>query len=128
MRILVTGGRDYVDRFWDDERGYWVYYIGPKSAKMKQVLDVFVKPDDVIVHGAAKGADSMADDYAKANGILPEPHPADWDTHGKRAGYLRNQEMLDTGIDKVIAFPGGKGTAMMVQIAEKAGVPVVVVE
>lgn len=52
--------------------------------------------------------------------------PADWDKYGKRAGYLRNVQMLDEGKpDLVVAFPGGKGTAMMVKLAKERGVRVI---
>lgn len=42
----------------------------------------------------------------------------------KAAGHIRNKQMLDTGIDVVIAFPGGRGTANMVKIAKEANVQV----
>ena len=48
---------------------------------------------------------------------------ADWATHGKKAGPLRNQRMIDEGHpDLVIAFPGGKGTDDMTRRALAAGV------
>jgi acyl-CoA synthetase (NDP forming) len=51
--------------------------------------------------------------------------PANWKKHGKSAGPIRNQLMLDVGKpDLVIAFPGGSGTADMIRRARKAGVPV----
>lgn len=78
-----------------------------------------------IIHGKAEGADDLADQWAVVNWVPIEEHPADWDKHGKAAGPIRNQEMLATGIDYVIAFPGGRGTAHMKKIAEKAGVPVI---
>lgn len=44
---------------------------------------------------------------------------------GKAAGPIRNQRMLDDGKpDRVLAFPGGRGTANMVKLAKAAGVPV----
>ena len=48
--------------------------------------------------------------------------PADWTKHGKAAGPIRNQKMLDECPDLVVAFPGGKGTADMVRRAMKAGI------
>lgn len=79
----------------------------------------------VIVHGAARGADTIARLVAEDLGLATEAHPADWKKHGKAAGPIRNQEMLDSGIDLVIAFPGGNGTADMVKRARQAGVEVV---
>ena len=52
-------------------------------------------------------------------------YPADWDTHGRGAGPIRNKQMLEEGKpDLVIAFPGGKGTANMIGQAKEAGIPV----
>jgi hypothetical protein len=67
----------------------------------------------------------MASRYADEHGLSQERFPADWDTHGRAAGPIRNQRMLDVGKpDFVIAFPGGHGTANMVRKAKAAGVQV----
>lgn len=106
MRVLVCGGRDYND------------YMTLSS--VLETLDI-----TVLIHGAAKGADSLADFFAKNDNLCVERYPADWAKYGKRAGYLRNQQMLDEGKPElVVAFPGGKGTAMMVKIAREAGIEV----
>lgn len=55
---------------------------------------------------------------------MTEPHPADWSTHGKAAGPIRNQQMADARADLCLAFPGGKGISDMVRRAERAGIPV----
>lgn len=79
-----------------------------------------------LVHGAATGADSLAAEWWGDIQERPtEAHPADWDRHGKAAGPIRNQEMVDSGLDLCIAFPGGRGTADMIRRCEAAGVPVV---
>lgn len=105
-RIIVTGGRDYTDK-----------------ETIERVL-AQLPHDSVIVHGAAPGADTLAHLAAKRLGLKVEPHPAKWKQHGKRAGILRNREMLGAGADAVIAFPGGNGTADMKRIAEEAGIHV----
>ncbi|KKK86431.1 hypothetical protein LCGC14_2763330, partial [marine sediment metagenome] len=51
----------------------------------------------VVIHGAARGADSLADLYARQNGLETEVYPADWDKYGKGAGPVRNKQMLDEG-------------------------------
>jgi hypothetical protein len=116
MRILVCGGRDYADedvvaRVLTDAFTFWI----------RSSDEPFV-----IVHGDARGADRLAGAWADAypDILVNEPHPADWTRYGRRAGPIRNQEMLDSGIDLVIAFPGGRGTADMVHRARKAGVKV----
>jgi hypothetical protein len=49
---------------------------------------------------------------------------ARWEQYGKRAGPLRNEEMIQSGADLVIAFAGGAGTADCVRRARRAGIPV----
>lgn len=110
MRILVCGGRNFND-----------------EAYLTAVLNTYnLTSDDLIIHGDAKGADRLAGKYAEERGINVLSYPARWHIYGKSAGMVRNRHMLQDGKpDLVIAFPGGKGTAGMVQIAEKAGVPIV---
>jgi hypothetical protein len=83
-------------------------------------------PGTIIVHGAARGADQMAARIASRCGFATEPHPADWDRHGKAAGAIRNLEMLDSGIDRVLAFWDGnsRGTLHTITEAHRRGVPV----
>lgn len=125
-RILVCGGRDYnnKDRVWavldTFAREYSRYYVHN---------DNWLPTDIVIIHGAAKGADSLADSWAVHNHAQIDKYVANWKKYGKSAGYRRNMEMLvDGDPDMVIAFPGGKGTAMMIKIAEEAGVRVVKID
>lgn len=113
FRVLVCGGREYADR-----------------VRVGKVLDAVlagaksVGKDLVIIHGNARGADLLADQYAREKSIRALPFPADWDTYGTRAGYVRNKQMLDEGKPHaVIAFPGGVGTRMMVGLAKRYGIP-----
>ena len=58
-------------------------------------------------------------------GIEVRGFPADWDKYQKRAGFIRNSQMLNEGKPHAVAaFPGGVGTRMMVGLARRAGVPV----
>jgi hypothetical protein len=112
-RYLVCGGRDFCD---------W--------RKLDTALRrAFGNSAGVVIQGEAIGADFLAKAWALANGIEVESYPADWKTHGKAAGGIRNQQMLDEAKpDAVIAFPGGSGTADMKRRARKAGVKVYEVE
>jgi hypothetical protein len=79
----------------------------------------------LIIHGAAKGADTLAGRWAKEFNIPVLVFPADWKKYGRRAGPIRNAQMLSEGKPNlVVAFPGGRGTANMVGLSQKAGVPV----
>jgi len=77
-----------------------------------------------VISGHARGADEYGERLAKFWNIPLEIYPADWETHGKAAGFIRNQEMLDSGIDLAVQFPGGNGTADMRRRLDKAGVKV----
>lgn len=106
MRVLVCGGRDYKNR-----------------DRVDQVLNYLPKKDLVIIQGDAPGADYLAKEWARENSVECLSFPADWQQYGKRAGYIRNTQMLEEGKpDLIIAFPGGKGTDMMVMLSESAGV------
>lgn len=111
MRVLITGGRDF-----DDE------------TLLNETLDrLHAKtPITCVIHGAAKGADRLAGQWAQANSVEEIVCPADWRRHGRGAGPVRNKLMLEEhNPDLIVAFPGGKGTANMVQPAEKADAKVV---
>lgn len=83
----------------------------------------------IIIHGDAHGADRLAGEWAKGNGVEVLVFPAKWDVYGGMAGMVRNREMLISGRpDFVIAFPGGKGTKNMIGVAKRANVPVFQVE
>lgn len=115
--IIVCGGRDYEDR----ERVF-------------HALDMLHarEPITLIVHGACRrsgeremcGADRWAHQWALARGVKPEPHPAEWDMWGEKAGPMRNKQMAEMGAHGCVAFPGGRGTANMVRHAERFGIPV----
>lgn len=110
FKILVCGGRNYNDQ-----------------ERIDEVLDLALLTlgHITIIHGNARGADSCADVWAKSRKIDILSYPADWGKYGKAAGFIRNKQMLDEGKpDLIIAFPGGKGTDMMCDIASKAGVPI----
>lgn len=119
MRILVCGGRTFTD-----------------FAKVDSVLEKIIFDGDSepiepshIITGGARGADFLAQRFALGCRIPHTVYPANWNQYGRRAGYVRNVQMLEEGKpDLVVAFPGGRGTAMMIELAKKAGVEVIEVE
>lgn len=112
MRIVVTGGRDFTDR---------EMVVSAMSA-------LGVGDGDVIVDGCASGADTLCAEVASKLGAKIEPHPADWKRYGKAAGPLRNNEMIDSGCDFLLAFPGGRGTSECKAYARRRGVRVIEAE
>ncbi len=118
----------------DDERPYRVLVTGSRTWRKLSVivaaLDELLAehPDMVLVHGACpKGADLMADAWAARRGVEAERHPADWDTRPRRAGFLRNQAMVDTRPDVCLAFiaDGSRGATHCATAAEVAGIATV---
>lgn len=92
--VIVTGSRNWAD----------------EEAIERILTNAF--PQLVVEGGNAGGADRIARDWAKANGIDSETFPANWLRHGIKAGPLRNGLMLRSYPNAtVIAFPlGGPGT------------------
>lgn len=92
---------------------------------LEQAMAEFGK-DAILVHGACRGADVMAVDVWSEMGGVHEPHPADWGAHGKSAGPIRNQAMVDLGADVCLAFPtpSSRGTIHCMNAAKAAHIPV----
>lgn len=115
LRILVTGSRSWIDR-----------------AVILQALDLAamearVPPGRVtVVHGAARGADRLAESAARELGMRTEAHPAAWRQYGRAAGAIRNYAMVGLGADVCLAFPLGTspGTRDCMYRCEVAGIPV----
>jgi hypothetical protein len=105
MKLAVIGSRSFDD-----------YRI------LKTTLEPLIEQFKVttIVSGGAKGADSLAEKFAKEHGLELNIFPADWDKHGKAAGYIRNVDIWNNS-DLGVAFWDGesKGTAHSFQISKK---------
>ncbi len=112
MRTIIAGSR-----------GFW-----------KPSFDIYMKFHaeglgiTQVVCGQARGPDTWGGEWAYANDIPIKYFPANWDMLGKRAGYVRNQQMADNA-DMLIAFWDGKsrGTKHMIDIANAKGLKVIVV-
>jgi hypothetical protein len=90
-RVLVTGSRTWTDRV--------------AIATALRELRAHHGARLVIVHGGClRGADALADEWCRIAGVPVERHPADWHTHGRRAGYLRNAAMVGTAPAQCLAF------------------------
>lgn len=123
IRIIIAGSRKFND-----------------YSKMLNKLDelgthLLATMDDIeIVSGHASGADTLGEKFAKAYNYPLKIFPADWNTYGKAAGPIRNEQMAkyaaeaDRGI--LVAFPIGesKGTRNMIKLAKQYGLEVNVIE
>lgn len=109
--VAVCGGRDY-----DNESEV----IRVLSAIHEQ------QPIGVIVHGDCTGADALAKKWADGHGVKQIPVPADWDTHGKAAGPIRNAEIIERHQPNLlVAFEGGRGTSDMMDRARAARITII---
>jgi len=109
MRVLICG-----DREWNDYKS------------IVAILEKFGK-GTIVIHGAARGADSLAGIAGNDLGYEVLKFPAQWDKYGKAAGVIRNQQMLDEGKpDCAVAFhdniKSSKGTKDMIKRLEKANI------
>lgn len=108
--VAVCGGRDYPNR------GHVWSVLDSLHSLLGQIR---------VVTGDAAGADHHAHTWALTRGVPALRVRANWDRHGRAAGPIRNQQILDTQYPAlVIAFPGGRGTADMCRRARAVGIPV----
>lgn len=118
-RVIIAGGRDY-----DWRRG-----VHQCNMILKRLCN-----DDrsqvELVTGTAKGADQipyqLTDKYWYSP---PTEFPADWDKHGKAAGYLRNKEMAHHATHLIAFWDGkSKGTKHMIDLAKNCGLKVKIIK
>ena len=113
MRVLVCG-----DRHWNDAMKIFDVLTG-----LKDQYGRFT-----VVQGGANGADALAGQVALTLRLGCEVYPADWKKYGRRAGPIRNRQMLDTRPDLVLAFHDdlehSRGTKDCVSEATRRGIRV----
>lgn len=115
-RVIIAGSRDFND------------YALLKEQCEHILQDKMRTHQVVIVSGGAKGADQLGERFAAEHNLAVESHPADWQTHGRAAGPIRNREMALCS-QALIAFWDGKspGTDSMIRLARKEGLDIVIV-
>lgn len=103
---------------------------GSRTWRDRAAIEAFVLdlPDgSVVIHGGAEGADSIAGEAAQARGLEVVVFRANWWAHGRAAGPIRNQRMIDEGQPTVArGYRRGfksPGTDDMTRRLEKAGIP-----
>lgn len=115
MMVLVCGGRDFVNQ----------RQVNDVLDRIRSELRAKNK-DMTVVQGGASGADACAREWCRERQVPYFNMPADWRKHGRAAGPIRNQRMIDVHAPGlVVAFPGGAGTADMVRRAHVARIDVI---
>lgn len=106
--IAVTGGRDYQNR----------QVVYDNLDEYHDHLEI-----SALITGLARGADTLAYEWARNRGVPTWEFPAEWKRYGRSAGFRRNEQMINEGQpDFLIAFPGGNGTAHMVRKTKAADI------
>ena len=100
-------------------------------ALMADTIFEYLTPIDFILNiisGGAKGADTLADNFAENNEIPSTVYKPEWEKYGRSAGFIRNQLIVDN-CDMVLAFWDGesRGTADTIEKAKKAKKPTFIV-
>lgn len=114
MKVIVCGGRNWSD-----------------FGIIRRELSKLPK-DTIVIHGGASGADKIGEHVALDLGFMTKSFPALWNVHGKKAGILRNLDMIREVPDLVLAFHKNinesKGTKHTVNEARKRGITVKIIE
>ena len=119
MKCIIAGGRDFDD-----------------YNRLVRVMDKCPYEITEVVCGKARGADSLGEKWALSREIKVSYFIPDWESLGKRAGFVRNNDMAEyackDGVDKalLVAFwdKKSKGTKSMIELATKKGMLVKVVK
>lgn len=114
MKTIIAGSRDIGSTMYNDRR---------IQSACTSVIEHAVKESGFniteVVSGCAFGVDKLGETWAEDNSIPIVKFPADWDLHGRKAGYVRNAQMAEYA-DALIAIWDGKskGTANMIELAK----------
>ena len=114
MRVLVGGGRNFEDA---------------ERVHQDLVRLHWQKPISVLIHGSVTGVGIAAEAWARCSGTHVVRYPPNWKLYGKKAEGLRDAFMIeDSRPDLVLAFPGGRHTADLIQKAIDAKIVVLTVQ
>lgn len=115
VKVLLTGSRNYSD-------GSFIEGVlrSFQEAGRKRYPDA----EFLLIVGDAQGADALGAQAAKRLGWGVEVHVAQWSEQGRKAGILRNLEMIAREPIVCFAFPIGesRGTRHCISAAEKQGI------
>lgn len=130
--ILITGDRNWTEYpvIFEALTKAWDEWATATVVNLTQDREIGNKSRNVmVIHGAARGADTLAGKAAWMLGFGIRVYPADWNKYKRGAGPIRNSLMIkENKIDLVLAFhddlKNSKGTKDMVGKALELGRPV----
>lgn len=110
MKVIIAGSRGITD------------YL-----RVKEAVSFSGFPVSSVVSGTANGVDKLGEVWAEENNLPCIRMPADWDKHGKSAGYRRNQDMAAIADACIVVYDGvSKGSRHMIEIFKKTAKPLFV--
>lgn len=112
LRVLCFGGRAFFD-----------------AAKVNHALQSVLRANPAgiacMIHGGARGADTLCGEWAIRHGVPVLQVDANWAYYGRTAGPVRNAWMLEfCAPNYAVGFPGGAGSADMRRRLVTAGIPI----
>ena len=112
MKLIIAGSRDF------NNYEYLVDVLERSGFEVQEV-----------VCGMARGADLLGKRWADERGITVKEFPADWNSYGKRAGFIRNEQMAYYGTDLLAFWDGeSRGTKHTIGLANKVGLNVYIIK
>ena len=109
MKLIIAGGRD----------------IETVAGLIFHTIDHFKLFPTEIVSGGARGVDKEGEWYAAQQKKPVRRFIADWNTHNRAAGPIRNKAMAEYGDVLLLIWNGeSRGSASMKEEMEKLGKPI----
>lgn len=117
FNVIIAGGRAYTRQRDDDlklDAAFHPVWLWAAQLQCEAV---------VVFEGGARGADALGRQWAQTRSLAVQTFPADWESLGRKAGFVRNQAMA-VQAHALIVFPGGKGTKNMREQAAARRLPI----
>ena len=112
IKLIIAGGREFND-------------YESLSSKARLILKGFKRSEMMIISGTARGADRLGEAFANQYNLQLMRMPADWQRYGRRAGYVRNEEMAVQGSALLACWDGrSRGTKHMIDLATRHGLDI----
>lgn len=106
MNLAIVGSRNITD----------TYYL--RKAYKRLISHCLDEEIMSVISGGAVGVDSMANDFAEQYNAPLVVYKPDWDTHGKAAGFIRNEKIIKTATHVIAIWDGkSKGTHHSIKLA-----------
>jgi hypothetical protein len=115
VKIAVIGSRNFSDYSFFRE-------------KLEAII-INLKDFEFVSGGCKSGGDALIKKYCNENQYKLVEHLPDWDAYGKRAGFLRNQLIIDDATHLIAYWDGAsKGTLSSIKMAENKEIPIKIVK